>query len=84
MIIDSIIETRRRNATEEGKTENWKRSLVKTLSWRTIGTIDTILISYFLTGNLDVAFSIGGIELITKMMLYFFHERIWNQINWGK
>jgi uncharacterized membrane protein len=35
-------------------------------------------------GNLNIAFSIGGIELVTKMILYFFHERIWNLLKWGK
>ena len=60
------------------------RSVVKSLSWRTIGTLDTILISWIITGKLDLAFSIGGIELLTKMVLYFFHERIWNTIKWGR
>lgn len=60
------------------------RSVVKSLSWRTIGTLDTILISWVITGQLDLAFSIGGIELVTKMVLYFFHERLWNSIKWGK
>ena len=62
--------------------ENVKRSLLKTLSWRFIGTLDTILISWAITGALSLAFSIGFIELVTKMILYFFHERIWNKINW--
>ncbi len=60
------------------------RSIVKSLSWRIIGTLDTILISWLVTGALKVAFSIGAIELITKMVLYFFHERVWNSIKWGK
>ena len=60
------------------------RSVAKSLSWRTIGTLDTILISWIITGKLDLAFSIGGIELVTKMVLYFFHERIWNTIKWGR
>ena len=60
------------------------RSVVKSLSWRTIGTLDTILISWIITGELSLAFSIGSIELVTKMVLYFFHERIWNTIKWGK
>ncbi|NNC51386.1 MAG: DUF2061 domain-containing protein [Flaviramulus sp.] len=60
------------------------RSMVKSLSWRTIGTLDTILISWLITGKFDLALSIGGIELVTKMVLYFFHERIWNSIKWGK
>ncbi|MDG1334018.1 MAG: DUF2061 domain-containing protein [Crocinitomicaceae bacterium] len=84
MIVDSILQSKSRQKIDTAHSEKWKRSLLKTLSWRTIGTIDTIVISYFLTGTLNVALSIGGIELITKMILYFFHERLWNQINWGK
>lgn len=60
------------------------RSVVKTISWRTIGTLDTIIISYFITGNLAMAASIGSIELFTKMILYYFHERAWNKISLGK
>lgn len=60
------------------------RSVVKALSWRILGTLDTVLISWFITGKIALALSIGGIELITKMVLYFFHERFWNIIKWGK
>lgn len=60
------------------------RSLAKTISWRTLGTLDTIVISYFITGNLKMAASIGSIELVTKMILYYFHERAWNKISFGK
>jgi uncharacterized membrane protein len=60
------------------------RSVVKSISWRIIGTLDTILISWVITGQLTLAFSIGSVELVTKMVLYFFHERIWNGIKWGK
>jgi uncharacterized membrane protein len=60
------------------------RSLLKSASWRVLGTLDTILITWFVTGELTVAFSVGSIELITKMGLYFFHERIWDGIKWGK
>ena len=64
--------------------ENIKRPLVKTISWRVVGTIATVVISYVITGTLTLAFSIGGIELVSKMALYFFHERAWNTIKWGK
>ena len=60
------------------------RSILKTISWRTIGTIDTILISYFVIGDIKWAMSIGGVELFTKMGLYFVHERTWNKIQLGK
>ena len=60
------------------------RSVVKAISWRTVGTIDTIVVSYFITGNLVMAASIGSIEVITKMALYYFHERAWNKLSFGK
>ncbi|MGD9654750.1 MAG: DUF2061 domain-containing protein, partial [Sulfuricurvum sp.] len=46
------------------------RSVIKAISWRTVGTIDTMIVSYFITGNLVMAVSIGSIEVITKMFLY--------------
>jgi uncharacterized membrane protein len=60
------------------------RSVVKTISWRTVGTLDTIIISYFITGNLVMAASIGSIEVVTKMILYYFHERAWNKLSFGR
>lgn len=60
------------------------RSIIKALSWRVTGTFDTILISFFITGKLKLAISIGVVELITKTTLYFIHERIWNRIRFGK
>ena len=59
------------------------RSIVKTISWRALGTIDTMIISYFITGNLKMAASIGAIELFTKMGLYYFHERAWSKSSFG-
>lgn len=60
------------------------RSVAKTISWRTLGTLDTIIISYFITGDLTMAASIGSIEVFTKMVLYYFHERAWNKVSLGK
>ena len=88
MIIDSVLsrnikEEKVVNTTENSE-EGVKRSLAKTISWRIIGTLDTVLISWLITGTLTLAFSIGLIELITKMVLYFFHGRAWNNTKWGK
>lgn len=60
------------------------RSIVKSISWRTIGTIDTFIISLVVTGKLDFALTIGGVEVFTKMTLYYFHERTWNRISFGR
>jgi uncharacterized membrane protein len=64
--------------------ERISRSIVKAISWRLIGTLDTIIIAYFITNTFQQALTIGFIEWVSKMILYFIHERVWNQILWGK
>ncbi len=64
--------------------EKHGRSVAKAVSWRTLGTIDTIIISWLITGKLTFAISIGVVEVFTKMVLYYFHERIWNRIKFGR
>lgn len=63
--------------------EDNKRSIAKALSWRITGTIDTVLVALIVTGEIGPALQIGTIELATKMILYYFHERVWNKIAWG-
>lgn len=60
-----------------------KRHVLKTFSWRAVGTIDTIVLAWVITGNPLTGFKIGGSEVITKMMLYFGHEKLWYRINYG-
>ena len=57
------------------------KSVMKSVSWRIVGTIDTMIISYFITGKLTVALSIGSVEVLTKTVLYYFHERLWAHIH---
>jgi uncharacterized membrane protein len=56
---------------------SYKRHIIKTISWRVIGTLDTIILSSIITGDVKLGMSIGGVEVITKMVLYFLHERAW-------
>ena len=63
--------------------ESRKRHLMKTVSWRIIGTLDTIILSWLITGNPLTGLKIGILEVITKMILYYFHERAWYRINFG-
>tara|TARA_Y100000389_G_scaffold201175_1_gene243215 strand:- start:365 stop:571 length:207 start_codon:yes stop_codon:yes gene_type:complete len=56
---------------------SYKRHILKTLSWRVIGTVDTILLSGLITSSWTIGLTIGGIEVFTKMFLYFLHERVW-------
>lgn len=60
-----------------------KRHVYKTLTWRLIGTLDTIFVSWIILGDLNVGLQIGGVETISKMILYFFHEKLWYRINFG-
>lgn len=60
------------------------RSFLKAVSWRITGTLDTVLISFIISGDIKIAASIGLVEVFTKMTLYYFHERLWNKIKLGK
>lgn len=60
-----------------------KRHVAKTLTWRLVGTIDTIMLGWIITGNPAVGLTIGGFEMITKMILYYLHERVWFKLNLG-
>jgi uncharacterized membrane protein len=57
------------------------KSFMKSVSWRLVGTIDTMVISYIITGKVTIAVSIGGFEVFTKTVLYYFHERLWAHIH---
>ena len=61
-----------------------KRTIVKTFPWRVTASLTTFIIAWILTGDLLIGVSIGSIEAITKIFLYYFHERIWNNIDWAK
>lgn len=63
--------------------ETTRRSLVKTVSWRLIGSSAVLLISFLLTGNVALAGTIAIIQLVSNTLLYFIHERLWNKVQWG-
>ena len=56
---------------------SYKRHILKTISWRIVGTLDTMLLSWIITGSWKLGLTIGGVEIITKMALYYLHERAW-------
>jgi len=64
--------------------EGHSRSLLKAISWRITGTLDTFVISFFVTGKPAIAGSIAATELLTKVALFYGHERLWAKINWGR
>ena len=59
------------------------RSLVKAISWRVLGSMDTFLLSWLFTSSAKAAGAIASTEVITKMVLYYVHERAWGSIHWG-
>jgi uncharacterized membrane protein len=64
--------------------ETHTRSVLKAISWRTLGTLDTFAISWFMTGRVEIAGSIAALEVATKIAWYYLHERIWATILWGR
>jgi len=60
------------------------RSVIKAFTWRIAASLDTFLLSYVITSRFDWATSIAFFEIITKAILYYFHERGWNKIKWGR
>jgi adenylylsulfate kinase len=67
------------------KNSDQLRHILKTISWRIVGTIDTMIVSYIVTGSIKIGLAIGGFEVFTKMVLYYLHERVWfNYISIGR
>jgi len=64
--------------------EDHRRSLSKAVSWRTMASLDTFVVSFIVTGRVGLAGSIAGAELVTKIALYYLHERIWAAVPWGR
>jgi uncharacterized membrane protein len=60
------------------------RSFLKAVSWRLTGSVDTMIISFLITGRLKWALTISGVELFTKIGLYYAHERIWEKLPFGR
>ena len=60
--------------------KNHKISIIKAITWRILGTLTTIIISFIISGNIKIGLSIGFFELIGKTLLYYFHEIVWNKI----
>lgn len=63
--------------------ESRKRHIIKTISWRFIGTLDTVILSWIISGDPMIGLKIGGLEVFSKMILYYIHERVWYKINFG-
>lgn len=85
MITEKIIGNKSKESFKQSmSSETPVRSVVKAISWRLIGTIDTLVVSWFVVEDVATASAIASIDFVTKMILYFFHERAWNAIKWGR
>ena len=85
MILDRLHNDKENQSFEQAVTSDRPvRSFVKAISWRVVGTLDTMVVSYFVVDDVKTAASIAGVDFVTKMILYFFHERLWNTIKWGR
>ena len=60
------------------------RSFAKAVSWRVIGSLDTFILSFLVTGSGKYAISIASVEALTKIALYYVHERVWRKVRWGR
>lgn len=60
-----------------------KRHIAKTLTWRVVGTIDTMILGWLVSGDPIIGLTIGSFEVVTKMALYFIHERVWYKYDYG-
>lgn len=72
-------DTARPGISREGR----RRSIAKTATWRVIATLDTMILAYVFTGSLEAAISIGSLEVLTKLVLYYGHERFWAHVTWS-
>ena len=63
--------------------ETYQRSFLKTFTWRIIASLDTALLTWLFSGNVLTGLKVGGMEIVTKLFIYFFHERAWSWSDWG-
>ncbi len=74
---------RRHHPLQRKSADKLRRSAAKTITWRVLASLDTIALSWFFTGSLAIAAAIGGFEVVTKLFLYFVHERVWARLRIG-
>lgn len=63
--------------------ESHFRSIVKGITWRIVASITTMLVVFFVTGDLLLVASVGIIDVTLKVLFYYFHERVWGRVHWG-
>lgn len=64
--------------------ETHTRSIIKAITWRILGTLTTMVLVYIFIGDITVALSVSGVQVVLELLIYFAHERAWGRIRWGK
>ncbi len=64
--------------------ESHSRSVLKAITWRVTATTTTTVVTYFVTGELTIALTVGFFEFIIKIFIYYLHERAWLAVGFGK
>jgi adenylylsulfate kinase len=64
--------------------ETHARSIAKALSWRVLGTVATAALVFVFTKRLALSLAVGGLEFVSKIGLFWFHERVWDRLRFGK
>jgi uncharacterized membrane protein len=64
--------------------ERAMRSLGKVVTWRILVTITNFIGGWLASGSWTVGIGVVSFALVVNSILYYFHERVWNRINWGK
>jgi len=65
------------------KKESHKRTLVKTVTWRILATLTTMIIVWLFSKDVSIVLLVGATEVTSKLIIYYLHERIWNFCKWG-
>lgn len=63
--------------------ETRSRSIAKSLTWRALATLTTVVLVLLFTGEVHLAVAVGGVEVVAKMVFYYLHERAWSAVAWG-
>jgi uncharacterized membrane protein len=86
--VQSAAAARKRTAVIGGRLARWTethaRSLAKAVSWRATGSLDTFIVAFVITASPKIAGSVAVTEILTKIAIYYLHERVWALVPWGK
>ena len=58
-----------------------KRHVAKSLSWRFIGSLDTLLFAWLITGSFSEGLNVSLVTTFTKLIWYYLHEHVWFKSN---